>query len=265
MNAIVNIDKRLISFLEQRRIFFDRQVDHLKNCRISFKNGEKIEPYCGFYGIPKDGSIVICKTGSFSYSNSHLKQDMKIGRYCSIAENLDYFGGQHPPERLSTSPFVFNHTIPFLAKALEDKGIHDFKSFPKTGKGREPIVICNDVWIGKGVALSEGIRIGNGAIIGAKSVVTRDVPDYAIVAGVPAKIIRYRFDQDVIARLFRIKWWDYHFADFNGIDFTKNIHYCLDEIESLIAKGIKKYEPEALLVSISKEDPNCIIFQCCPE
>ena len=74
-----------------------------------------------------------------------------------------------------------------------------------------PIIIENDVWIGYRVTILSGIRIGNGAIVAAGSVVTRDVPPYSIVGGVPARIIRYRFNQEIIRELLTDKWWDNSF------------------------------------------------------
>lgn len=82
------------------------------------------------------------------------------------------------------------------------------------------VVIGNDVWIGENVFINDGIAIGNGAVIGAHSVVTHDVPDYAIVAGVPAKVIRYRFSSEQIVQLNEVKWWDWPEEKIRSKDFS---------------------------------------------
>ena len=79
----------------------------------------------------------------------------------------------------------------------------------KFTNGCIPVTVGNDVWIGARAIIMDGIKIGDGAIIGANSVVTKDVPPYAIVAGCPAKLIRYRFSEDVINKLLELCWWDY--------------------------------------------------------
>ena len=104
-----------------------------------------------------------------------------------------------------------------------------------------------DVWVGGHVKFRGGVKVGNGAIIGAGSVVTKDVPDYAIVAGVPAKIIRFRFPPQVIAALLESRWWDYdlthlHWQNIN-LNFSEPLT-ALQQIKSLVEQNIlKKYEP----------------------
>ena len=108
----------------------------------------------------------------------------KIGRYCSIANKVQIGAGEHSLDTVSTSgllPQKIEHT---------------------------ELIIGNDVWIGASCIIRRGVKIGNGAVIGANSFVNKDVPDYAVVAGSPAKIIKYRFSHKVISELLNTKWWE---------------------------------------------------------
>ncbi|CEG14014.1 putative Chloramphenicol O-acetyltransferase [groundwater metagenome] len=122
---------------------------------------------------------------------------IKIGKYCSISENVTILGGgNHNYDNISTYPF----------KTL-NKGLLDVKEYKY--KSRKETIIGNDVWIGMNVTVLGGVRIGDGVVIGAGSVVTKDVCPYNIVAGNPAKIIKYRFTDEQIKQLLEIKWWDW--------------------------------------------------------
>lgn len=138
------------------------------------------------YGLPK----------IFVYQGSEAK--VTIGNFCSIAPGVTFItGGIHPENWVSTYPFRINWN---LDKAFKD-------GMPAT-KG--DINIGSDVWIGTNALILSGVQVGDGAIIGANSVVTKNVPPFAIVAGNPAIIIRFRFDQNIIDNLLRIKWWDWN-------------------------------------------------------
>jgi acetyltransferase-like isoleucine patch superfamily enzyme len=121
---------------------------------------------------------------------------LKVGAFCSIAENVTIFlGGNHRTDWITTYPFpIFRES----AKAII--------GHPAT---RGDVVIGNDVWVGANATIMSGVRIGDGAVIGASSVVTRDVPSYGIVAGNPARLIRLRFSDDEIACLIEISWWNW--------------------------------------------------------
>ena len=96
----------------------------------------------------------------------------------------------------------------------------------------QPIHIGHDVWIGYGAIIMDGVTVGTGAIVGAAAVVTKDVPPYAIVAGVPARIIRYRFDENTIKRLLESRWWDFP-EDFIATKLKfDDVEQCLDVLES---------------------------------
>lgn len=122
-----------------------------------------------------------------------------IGKYCSIGPDCKIGLGKHP-----SKDFVSTHPIFFSVLKQTQITFADKNYFEEFAE----IEIENDVWVGANTIILDGVKIGNGAIIAAGSVVTKDVPPYAIVGGVPAKIIRYRFDQRQIEKLLEIKWWN---------------------------------------------------------
>lgn len=143
--------------------------------------------------------------GSYIGINSSLYG--KVGRYCSIAGNVKTVLGVHP-----TKDFVSTHPTFFSLKKqnghtfVTEQKFNEAKYADETNKYN--VVIGNDVWIGDSALLMSGISIGDGAIIAAGAVVTKDVPPYAIVGGVPARVIRYRFSEEEIKFLLDFKWWN---------------------------------------------------------
>jgi chloramphenicol O-acetyltransferase type B len=124
--------------------------------------------------------------------------NLHIGKYCSIAEEVLIFpGGNHRPDWVTTYPFSGIDAWP---------AAHQIKGHPST---RGDIVIGNDVWLGYGSLILSGVTIGDGAVIGARAVVTKSVPPYAIVAGNPARLLRYRFSQQDVKRLLALQWWNW--------------------------------------------------------
>ncbi len=133
----------------------------------------------------------------------------KIGRFCSIGPNVRVVSGKHPINYVSTSP-VFFSVLKQCGKSFVTENRYDEKMLCCDENGeKHSLILGNDVWIGDSVIIKAGVRIGDGAIIGMGSVVTKDVPPYAIVGGNPAKVIRYRFDENTIEILKSIKWWDW--------------------------------------------------------
>jgi len=157
---------------------------------------------CTFEGSNKIGShtnITNSKIGRFSYVADYgLVNNTSIGRYCSIGANFKVGLGGHPLNFPSTSPAFYKNSL-FVASPPDTSA--NFVEYKHTNIG-------NDVWIGANVFINDGITIGDGAVVGAGAVVTADVAPYAIVGGIPAKLIRYRFDNDIIANLIALHWWD---------------------------------------------------------
>lgn len=144
-------------------------------------------------------SIIVNSTiGKYSYcGNDSSVNDAKIGAFCSISHKVLIGAGDHPFDHVSTSPAFYGGKNNGVKKKLYN--------------GDQPEPICttvgNDVWIGYGALIKSGVSIGNGAIIAMGSVVTKDVAPYAIVAGNPAKVIKFRFPEDIRLELERTTWW----------------------------------------------------------
>ena len=149
--------------------------------------------------VDSECTLAKVKMGRYSYIGAKTRvTDTDIGNFCSIGGNCGIGGGIHPMDTVSTSP-VFLNGRNILRK--------NFAEIPYNPSRK--VEIGNDVWIGEGVCILSGVRIGDGAVIGAHAVVTGDVEPYTIVAGVPAKVIRKRFDDNTTAKLLEIKWWDW--------------------------------------------------------
>lgn len=191
---------------------------------------------CQFEGhnkIYQRSRLINCQIGLGTYirENTQFKNTV-IGRFCSIAPDVKLVFGNHP-----TRGFV--STAPILYKDKEQAGLsfgHEsgFVEYSLTKNGHF-CEIGNDVWIGTGVMLLGGITVGDGAVIAAGSVVVKDVPPYAIVGGNPAKIIRYRFSDDEILQLEKIKWWD------RDIGWIREHINCFDDIQ-LLLKAVNHHE-----------------------
>lgn len=124
-----------------------------------------------------------------------------IGKFCSIASHVRINPGNHPMERASQSHFTYRASRYF-------PGASDETSFFEWRRSHG-VTIGHDVWIGHGAVVLPGRRIGTGAVLGAGAIVTRDVPDYAIVVGNPARLVRMRFEPRIAAGLQRLAWWDW--------------------------------------------------------
>ena len=182
-------------FLVTQRLLKNNKSNSLKIGYLSMVYNVKFGNYNTIY----DGvNISNCVLGNYVYiTNNTTIANAQIGSFCSIGPNISVGLPMHPINYISTFPAFFSVRkqcqITFTEK-------NHFKE-------RGSVKIGNDVWIGSNAIILDNIQIGDGAIIAAGAVVTKDVPPYAIVGGVPAKVIKYRFNNELIQALLELKWW----------------------------------------------------------
>jgi len=209
----------------QRRI--DKWSLYFRNKRkfhglVRFNSTVKIAEGAGFEGAASigDNSMFSGQMGYGSYmcENCHIVGD--IGRFTSIAAEVRSAQGIHP----TGAPFA---TTSPMFYSMRKQTMTTFATEQRFEELRPPVKIGNDCWIGTRVFLAGGVTVGDGAVILAGSVVTKDIPPYAIVGGVPARILRYRYDEETIAFLLHTRWWD------KSIDWLRNNSHLLCDIEQL--------------------------------
>jgi acetyltransferase-like isoleucine patch superfamily enzyme len=180
------------------------------------------------------------RMGAFSANYGGRLRNVSIGRYCSISGDFQTGWDDHPTDWATSSMLGYVADLHGWASALghaEHRLVHRFASM----KGLT--TIGNDVWIGHGAFLRAGVTVGDGAVIGSRALVMHDVPPYAIVVGSPARVLRYRFNEDTIARMQRVAWWRYKFYDLPS-ELVNDPQRFLDHVEEAIGLGtLQVYEP----------------------
>lgn len=142
--------------------------------------------------------------GAFSYvTPGTVLPGVRIGRFCSVATGVSVMGADHPLDRVTTSTWTYGHQLSAILQ--QDFGVRPIQD-RQLPEARSP-VIGDDCWIGEGAVLRPGITLATGCVVGARAVVTRDVPAFAIVAGNPARLVRRRFDDATCEALLRSRWW----------------------------------------------------------
>lgn len=218
----------------------------------------RFEPPCSLSEeVDAAGTFSIGAYSGVSKANGREKslRNVRIGRYCSIAADVWTSSFEHPSDRLTTSLAPYGRYsfswLPRLQGADES---------PDLDQAVKEVSIGNDVWIGVGAFIKGGVVIGDGAIVAAHAVVTKDVPPYAIVAGVPARVIRYRFDEATIRELLELRWWDYDLAAMGSLDWS-DVKACIAKIRSCVRAGAKRYAPSAVTAGdLRPYSRNCAFF-----
>ncbi len=227
--------------LKLRKVFKLNNIAVSDSLRFTLKGIKaadtvEIEPNCSFL----EGRQ-LWTMGAFSYCYSSLPENTVVGRYCSIAAGVKVLGSQHPIERFTTSTVTYSK-YPFI---LSDWGA--LKQVEFNGESEDPITIGNDVWIGGDVILKPGITIGDGAVIAQNALVTKDIPPYTIVGGIPAKKIRDRFDKKSVSDLLRLEWWKYSCLDFKDYPVDSDIHVFIKYLENSVENNsLAEFSPEKI-------------------
>ena len=170
---------------------------HISNLAFVSSNNEIDVKATVYRGVKIKGS----KVGAYTYISANTDiENANIGKYCSISDHCRIGMGGHNTNQISTSP-IFTEAHNGTKYQWTDK---DVNAVPL-----KKAIVGNDVLIGSHALILGGVTIGDGAVVAAGAVVTKDVPSYAVVGGVPAKVIKYRFSQDIINKLQDLQWWDW--------------------------------------------------------
>lgn len=191
-----------------KSIFFFIKKYTLKKQRITIGSNVSFTKtvFSKYNKICANSQVHYSEIGKFSYiGNNSILRNVKIGSFCSIAPFVEIIYGSHPMNFISTHPIFYSNRKQCGFSFLKENKYKEFNLIPDTNRS---VIIGNDVWIGYGAKIIEGVTIENGAIVLAGAIVTKDVEAFSIVGGVPAKHIKYRFEENERKLLNEFQWWN---------------------------------------------------------
>jgi acetyltransferase-like isoleucine patch superfamily enzyme len=182
----INYLQGYIKHIFNRRVSLLSLIDNISKIHSKSRLGKKTKLY-------------VSEIGAYSYISSRSEiTHAKIGKFCSIGRDCLVGLPIHSINNISTSPLFTSKNNALRLKWVQQNSFKEFKT----------VTIGNDVWVGSRVIIQGGVTIGDGSVIGAGALVTKDIPPYSIAVGIPAKVIKYRFEVNIIQELLKIKWWD---------------------------------------------------------
>lgn len=226
-----------------------RGIETLHGSGLTISSDATFEPPCSIKWMSIESTF---RLGAFSYAVSGYYSCVSIGRYTSIGEQAQIGRASHPTTWTSTSPF-FYLPGPLFNVGENFDGHEQYKKYDAPARpgvvstAFKPIRIGNDVYIGHGAMVMPGVTIGDGAIVAANSVVTKDVPAYGIVAGNPARLVRFRLDPTIFAQLLHLQWW--RFAPWQLVDVDFSDPAAAVEQIKIVGREHQPYSPS--LVSVT--------------
>ncbi len=219
------LKNKILRFIKRRKL---KDVVRIGNNSIVEQTS-----FEGYNTVYRNSTVINSSVGLGTYiGDGSYISNAKVGRFCSIAENVRIAIGNHPTSVFVTTfpSFYYNTESQIGFTFHKDKPIYEgLSNYPDEDK-KYQVVIGNDVWIGCNSIILGGVKIGDGAIVGAGAVVTRDVAPYSIVAGVPAKVIKYRFTDEQIEFLESLKWWEW------PLEKIQNNYLLFSNIDDFIKK-----------------------------